>query len=200
MPSCAVRTSFPEELEHHGHRAGRVPVVVHHQDAPPRAGRASAPPRPAHGGRASGRTLEHGQPDGERAALVPPGALGRDRAAVHLDQPLDQRQPDAEAAGGPLDAPVHLGEHVEDAAQRLGRDADPVVADGDDDLLAAPLGGEPDVPAARGVLGAVGEQVAEDLGQPGQVGVEADRLGRQRDGEFVPRGLDQRAGRSPRRC
>ena len=59
---------------------------------------------------------------------------------MHLDQPLDQRQPDAQAAGGPLDAPVHLGEHVEDVGQRLGRDADPVVADGDDDVL---------VPAAR---------------------------------------------------
>ena len=30
-----------------------------------------------------------------------------------------------------------------------GRDADPGVADGDDDLLPLPLGGEPDVPPAR---------------------------------------------------
>ena len=44
------------------------------------------------------------------------------------------------------------------------------------DLAALPLGGQPDPAARLGVLGAVGEQVAEHLGQPRQVGVEVDRL------------------------
>ena len=51
------------------------------------------------------------------------------------------------------------------------------------------------VPAPLGVLGAVGEQVAEHLRQPGQVGVQVDRLRRERDGEFVPGRLDGGAGR-----
>ena len=58
------------------------------------------------------------------------------------------------------------------------------------DLVAAPLGGRARCGPRLRVLGAVGEQVAEDLGQPGQVGVEEDRLGRQRDGQLVPGRLD----------
>src|SRR5262249_61653191 len=46
----------------------------------------------------------------------------RDRPAVHLHQPPDQRQADAQPARGPLDAPVHLGEHVKDARQGVGGD------------------------------------------------------------------------------
>ena len=75
------------------------------------------------------------------------------------------------------------------------RDADPVVADGHDDFRRPAARRRARCAAALGVLGAVGEQVAEHLGQPGQVGVEEDRLRRQRDGQLVPGGLDERAGR-----
>ena len=69
--------------------------------------------------------------------------------------------------------------------QMLGGDADAGVPHRHDDLVALPLGGQPDVTALVGVLGGVVEQVREHLGQPGRVGVQVDRLGRQRDGEFV---------------
>ena len=146
-PSCAVRTSFPSSLSTLAKRRRRVPVVVHHQDAPPRAAARPARLRVSRGALGSRAALQGGKPDGERAALSRAGALGRDGPAVHLDQPLHKRQPDAEPARRALDAPVHLGEHVEDAGQCLGGDADPVVADRDDDVLAPPLGGEPDVAA-----------------------------------------------------
>jgi hypothetical protein len=58
-----------------------------------------------------------------------------------------------------------------------------------------PFGGQPDVATSLRVLGGVGQQVQEDLGQPGRVGVEVDRLGRQRDRQFMGLGLDGRAGR-----
>ena len=108
----------------------------------------------------------------ELAALARAVALRLDGAAVHLDQPLHQRQADAQPALRALQRPVHLGEHVEDAGQHLGRDADAGVPDPDHRLLAVPLDGEPDAPAALGVLGGVVQQVRQDLGQPGQVGVQ----------------------------
>ena len=156
-----------EELEHHGHRSGRV---LGCRPPPGCAARSRRPGRPPGAGpRAAAREplRRHREPDGEGAPLARPVALGRDRPAVHLDQALHQREPDPEPAGGPLDAPVHLGEHVEDARQGRGRDADPGVPDGHDDLALAPLGGEPDAAAPLGVLGAVGEQVARTPGPAG---------------------------------
>jgi len=47
------------------------------------------------------------------------------------------------------------------------------------------------VPAAPGVFGTVGQQVVEDLGEPGEVGVQEDGLGRERDGELVASFLDE---------
>ena len=75
----------------------------------------------------------------------------------------------------------------------LGGDADAGVPHPHDGLAAFPLGGEPDVAAPLGVLGGVVEQVREHLRQPGRVGVQGDRLGRQGDGEFVAACLDERA-------
>ena len=124
----------PRELEHHRHRGRRVTVVVHHQDATPWPGCALVVLFENNLASISRLPSSTGSRTVNVLPLPSAGALGRDGAAVHLDQPLDQRQPDAQAAGGALDAPVHLAEHVEDAAERLGRDADPVVADGDDDL------------------------------------------------------------------
>jgi len=34
---------------------------------------------------------------------------------MHLDQSFDERESDAKAAGGPLNAPIDLGEHVENS-------------------------------------------------------------------------------------
>ncbi len=112
---------------------------------------------------------------------------------MQLDQPLDQRQADAQPALRPHQRPLRLRENLEDARQHLGHDADAVVLDRHDHVAPLPLGGQPDATAILGVLGGVVEQVGEHLGQPHRVGLQVDRLGRQGDGEFVAAGLDERA-------
>ena len=85
--------------------------------------------------------LQRREPDGERAALALPVALGRDRAAVHLDQALTSASP---MPSPPVERSM-LRSTWENMSKMLGRDvgrdADPGVADGDDDLVPAPLGG-----------------------------------------------------------
>jgi hypothetical protein len=107
-------------------------------------------------------------------------------AAVHLDQPADEAQPDAKPALLPLQRPTDLREYLEDGSQLLRRDAHAVVLDAHDGVAPVPLDGQPDVSARRGVAGAVVEQVGEHLRQPGAVAVHVDRPGRQRDRQFVP--------------
>ena len=63
--------------------------------------------------------------------LPGPSLCASTRAAVHLDQPLHQRQADAQPALRALQGAVDLGEHLEDAGQHLGRDADAGVPDPD---------------------------------------------------------------------
>ena len=58
----------------------------------------------------------------------------------------------------------------------VGGDADAGVPHPHDHLAALPLGRQPDPAARLGVLGGVVQQVAEDLLQPGRVGVQPDRL------------------------
>jgi hypothetical protein len=100
---------------------------------------------------------------------------------VHLDQPLHQRQPDPQAALRLFQRPLHLREHLEQAGHLVGRDADAAVLHRHHHLAPLPLGGQPDVTAALGVLGTVVQEVGKYLSQPGQVGVHDDRLLRQRD-------------------
>jgi len=76
---------------------------------------------------------------------------------------------------------------------RLCGDADPRVLDRDHDLVALERGGERDAPTARGVLGAVGQEVAKHLREPGEIDVQDDRLGRQRDDQLMRGRGDQRA-------
>ena len=60
---------------------------------------------------------------------LPSLARRRDGPAVHLDELLDQGEPDAEPPLGAGERAVHLGEEVEDLGQHLRRDADPGVPD-----------------------------------------------------------------------
>ena len=121
-PSWAVRTSWPMSSSSMARlsAASRLSSTTRMRSGAPerprsrpgrRGGAASAAPRPATGR----RTVN---------SLPRPGpSLWRvDRAAVHLDQPLDQRQADAQAALRALERAVHLGEHLEDraAASRAG--------------------------------------------------------------------------------
>ena len=115
--------------------------------------------------------------DDELAPLALAFALRRDGAAVHLDQPPDECQADAQAA---LRAVSIRSTCVNMSKTRDSISAGmpiPLSRTGDDSPHALPLGGQPDVAARRGVLGRVVQQVREDLGQPGQVGVEPEALG-----------------------
>ena len=69
------------------------------------------------------------QQDGERRAAILALAVGRDRAAVQLDQVLDEREAEAEAAVRARAGAVGLPEPLEDVRQHRGRDALAGVAD-----------------------------------------------------------------------
>ena len=72
--------------------------------------------------------------------LPGPSLSRRDAAAVHLDQLLDHREPDPQPPFGAGERAVPLGEELEHLRQLLGRDADAVVPDADDDLVRLRLG------------------------------------------------------------
>ena len=129
-----------------------------------------------------------GQADDELAALVGAVAVRLDAAAVHLDQPAHQRQADAQPALRAVERAVDLGEQVEDARQHLGGMPMPVSRTRMTASSSSALHREGDRAAFLGVLGGVVEQVAEHLGQPHRVAVDAQRLARQRDGQLVPFG------------
>src|SRR6185369_9221214 len=114
---------------------------------------------------ASGRRRSKRQADDELAAEVLAGAARRHRAAVRLDELVDDGEADAEARLVDRNPGVDR-EQVEDVRQLLGSDADAVVGDGDDDLVGAAPRLEQDVAArVRSPRGVV-DQVGEDLGQP----------------------------------
>ena len=88
-----------------------------------------------------------------------------------------------------------LREKIEDAREQFGGDADARIPHPQHRLVAFLLNGEPDVSAVGRVFGGIGEQVDHHLFQPGGVGMEPDRLRRQRHREFMPALVHQRAGR-----
>ena len=131
------------------------------------------------------------QSDHELAAKARAGTVGRDGPAVQLREALDQREPDSEAAAGPLGRPLYLVEEVEDTEQSLGRHPDPGVAHLEHELVGLPGHDQIDPAAGIGVLGGVGQEVGQDLLKPGRVGHQGYRLIRQGNGELMPAGLDQ---------
>src|SRR2546425_250965 len=76
-----------------------------------------------------------------------PAAARADLPAVLFDQPLDQRQPHAEAATAARNACLALRKRIEDARDEIGLDANAVVADADDGALVASVGSDGDCDA-----------------------------------------------------
>ena len=174
---------------------GRVPVVVHHEDAAQtrrfrgghRQGRVRA------GGREGGRT-GGGQVHDEFAAQAPARAVRLHPAAVQLHQAAHQTQADAQAALRPLQRTVFLREQVEDVRQHFGVDAGTVVLHAHEDAILVPaFRREDDLPAVRGVLGGVVEQVGENLRQPRRIGVHINGFRRELHRQRVPGLVDERA-------
>src|SRR6185369_5714480 len=110
--------------------------------------------------------------DDEFAALADAFAAGFDPAAMLVDEPPDQRESNPESALRALERAVDLIEHLEEARQRVLRHADTGILHPYHHTIVLPLGGEPDVAAARGVLRGVVEQVLKDLGEPHRVAVD----------------------------
>ena len=89
-------------------------------------------------------------------------------------------------------------EHLEDAADAVGGDADAVVAHADDGVLAVDARIDHDPAAVGRELARVADQVAEHLRQPRAVGLQPDRALRQAHLEDVAGALGRRPARLDR--
>lgn len=175
---------------------GRIAVVVDHQHAAPSLGLGGQ-----RFSRLAGRHGGQWQAHGQFAAQPGPRAGRLRLAAVQLDDAAHQRQPDAQPALGAIDRAFALHEEIEGGGQQRGRHADAVVdhAQHRPGLPALLLGrllalqDDAHVPAARGVLGGVVQQVHDHLREPRLVALHRQRLGRQVHLEPVLIGLDERA-------
>src|SRR4030095_960764 len=113
----------------------------------PRPEPALPPGRPARlGGRA------WGQLHGDGPAAPGPRALRGDPAAVELDEPTHQGQPDAQPTLRPVERPLALVEQVEDPVDHLRGHAHAVVLHREPTPAAIPSDRDQDAAATRGVL------------------------------------------------
>ena len=95
---------------------------------------------------------------------------------MHDDELFDQREADAEAAAGAVEMMIDLREQLEHFRLLVAGYAEAGVGYGDDRFVALASQRDGDAAALRRVLGGVVEQIADDLREPGRVGVEPDRL------------------------
>ena len=119
---------------------------------------------------------EDREPDDEFGPVAQPLARDGDRAAVQLDQAMDERQADPQAALRPIQRLVRLDEEFEDVLLHLGRDPDARVADPQDGPVVLPGQADRDPAPRLGVLRGVVQQVGDDLLQAGRVALDRDRL------------------------
>jgi hypothetical protein len=117
-----------------------------------------------------------------------------DRAAVQSDQPLREREADAQAPRRAVQRAVGLREQVEDLRQKRFIDPHAIVAHAHLGmvLLASVFAPNLDAAFRVRVLGGVVEQVDEDLFQPRGVGTGPNGFGAHVHKQFVPPLLDQR--------
>jgi hypothetical protein len=116
---------------------------------------------------------DEGQPNDEARAA--PGLVPRlDAAAVELDEMTNQREADAEAAFRPGERRVGLHEQLEDRLDLVGGNADAVVGDDEDGVLALDAEREPDRPVDRRIFRRVVEHVADDLRKPDRIAGHGD--------------------------
>ncbi len=154
-------------------RSRAKPLAVSTLSSTTRMRSSALSPRPRRIGRRLAAGLAAGQADRELAPLAGPFALGRDARRASR-RALDERQADAEPALGAGDRASPWAKRSNISGSISGGMPIPLSRTVIDDLIASPLGREPDMPAALGVLGGVGEQVHEDLLEPRRVGVEPE--------------------------
>ena len=141
------------------------------------------------GARCGGR--DNREPDDELGASAPAGAHRLDAAAMHPHDAAHDAQADAQAPAGSAQDAVDLREHVEDARQRFGRDADAVVGDTHGERPGGLVDAQADVAARVRVLDRVVDQVGEHLGEPHQVPFEVDLALGKLQGELASRGIER---------
>ena len=100
-----------------------------------------------------------------------PSLLAVEGPCVQLDQAPRQGEPDPHALARLVVGRGTLREEIENGCELRGGDADAIVGHRGDDVVAIGLGFDRDPAAAGGVARGIGEQVGEDLGQPGRVGM-----------------------------
>src|SRR5664279_3954473 len=107
------------------------------------------------------RFAHPGQRKRERAPAIYAGARRGKGTAVQLREPLRERQADAQA--GIWMRLIDSDEHIEDADEQLGRDANPGVDDPNDRVAALVRQLYPDLATFWRVLRCIVENVPEDL-------------------------------------
>lgn len=138
--------------------------------------------RVAVGGRSDALRKRHRQADGEARAATRSLAVGGDVAPLQLDEVPRDREPEAEAALRPADAPLRLTKALEHVGQKLHRDALPGVGHLHAELLALAAQGHAHAATARRELHGVVDEVPNDLLKA--IGVADDGAGLRIEGDL----------------
>src|SRR5689334_12289270 len=117
------------------------------------------------------------QPDDELASMARSLAERLHLAAVELDQPAYQGEPDAQTALGVNEPALALRRRVEHVRQQPGWNADPRVRDADDRERPLADDANADRAARRGVLDRVQHEIRQDLVEPRRIRIRPDGLG-----------------------
>ena len=129
------------------------------------------------------------KPDEELGAEPRAVAPRFDDAAVHVGEPRDEREANAQAAFGTIERRVRLHEKVEDTRQHVGADADARVPHADDRVWTLALDGDGDTASRRRVLRRVAQQVLEHLPETHSVARDRDRCAGDADLEAMSAGV-----------
>ncbi len=131
--------------------------------------------------------------DDEVAAVPEPAAPRLDGAAMHLEQPPHQREPDAQAAARRALAVLRdLREQIEDPRQLLGWNSVAGVDDAHDRGVVLRVALHDDPSARLRVLVGVAQQIRDDLRQPVEVADDPQRRLGKLEHELVFPRLDRR--------
>ena len=198
-PAAARTVKFPARWRFAlptGSRRRRSDVVGGAAPGDAGTGRASAAEATAArsaAGVPSTRRGSRGSVTTKRVPLADP-ALDLDRAAVHVHDRADDRQPETAAAAAGLVRPRAAVEALEDVRHLGGVDADARVGH----LDPCAVGRRRDVdrhrPAARRELDRVGDEVGDDLADARRIVADPDRRARAGGGRRSPRGARPRRG------
>ncbi len=93
-------------------------------------------------------------------------------AAMHLDQPLDQGQSDAQSAVRAVERALGLREEIEYSRQQVARDPDAGITHAQDDLVVGALSQHVDTAARRSELRGVVYEIGDHLAHARRVGLD----------------------------